>query len=88
MGSGHFLVFTLPILARLRMEEEGLSAAAAVAAVLRDNLHGLKIDERCTQFAAFNVALTAWRLGGYQPLPVGERTRRRGHCPRHHRHDP
>ena len=69
MGSGHFLVFALPILARLRMEEEGLSAAKAVAAVLRDNLHGLEIDERCTQIAAFNVALTAWRLGGYQALP-------------------
>jgi hypothetical protein len=70
MGSGHFLVFVLPILARLRMEEEGWSAAAAVAAVLRDNLHGLEIDERCTQIAAFNVALTAWRLGGWQPLPM------------------
>lgn len=70
MGSGHFLVFALPILARLRMEEEGLSAADAVAAVLRDNLHGLEIDERCTQIAAFNVALTAWRLGGYQDLPT------------------
>ena len=70
MGSGHFLVFALPILVRLRMEEEGLSAAEAVAAVLRDNLHGLEIDERCTQIAAFNVALTAWKLGGYQPLPA------------------
>ena len=69
MGSGHFLVFALPILARLRMEEEELRAAEAVAAVLRDNLHGLEIDERCTQIAAFNVALTAWRLGGYQLLP-------------------
>jgi hypothetical protein len=69
MGSGHFLVFALPILARLRIEEEDLSAAEAVAAVLRDNLHGLEIDERCTQIAAFNVALTAWRLGGWLPLP-------------------
>jgi hypothetical protein len=51
------------------MEEEDLSAAEAIAAVLRDNLHGLEIDERCTQIAAFNVALTAWRLGGWQPLP-------------------
>ncbi len=68
MGSGHFLVFALPILARLRVEEEGLAAAEAVAAVLRDNLHGLEIDERCTQIAAFNVALTAWRLGGYQAV--------------------
>lgn len=70
MGSGHFLVFALPILARLRMEEEGLSAAAAIHATLRDNLHGLEIDERCAQIAAFNLALTAWKLAGYQPLPT------------------
>ena len=69
MGSGHFLVFALPILARLRMEEEGLDAARAVAAVIRDNLHGLELDERCTQIAAFNLALTAWKLGGWQILP-------------------
>ncbi len=69
MGSGHFLVFTLPILVRFRMEEEGLSRAEAVAAVLRENLFGLEIDNRCTQIAAFNLALAAWRLGGYRPLP-------------------
>jgi hypothetical protein len=69
MGSGHFVVFALPILARLRSEEEGLSAAAAVFAVLHDNLHGLEIDPRCTQIGAFNVALAAWRLGGWQKLP-------------------
>jgi hypothetical protein len=70
MGSGHFLVFALPLLVRLRIEEEGLSAAAAVAAVIRDNLHGLELDERCTQIAAFNLALAAWKLAGYQPLPA------------------
>jgi hypothetical protein len=69
MGSGHFLVFALPLLVRLRMEEEALAPAAAVTAVLRDNLHGLELDERCTQIAAFNVALTAWKLAGYQALP-------------------
>jgi hypothetical protein len=69
MGSGHFLVFALPVLVRLRMEEEGLDPRAAVVAVVRDNLHGLELDERCTQIAAFNVALTAWKLAGYQPLP-------------------
>jgi len=62
MGSGHFLVFALPMLARLRMEEEGLSAPDAVRAVLRDNLHGLELDERCAQLAAFNLAVAAWRL--------------------------
>jgi hypothetical protein len=69
MGSGHFIVFALPILARLRMEEENLSAAEAVYATLQDNIFGLEIDERCTQIAAFNVALTAWKIGGYQKLP-------------------
>ncbi len=69
MGSGHFLVFALPLLVRLRMEEEGLGAQAAVVAVLRENMFGLELDERCTQIAAFNVALTAWKLAGYQVLP-------------------
>jgi hypothetical protein len=69
MGSGHFPVFALPILARLRMEEESLSAKEAVCAVLRDNLHGLELDPRCTQIGAFNLALTAWKLAGYQILP-------------------
>jgi hypothetical protein len=70
MGSGHFLVFALSILVRLRMEEERLTAAAAVVAVLRDNLHGLELDERCTQIAAFNLALAAWKLAGFQGLPA------------------
>lgn len=69
MGSGHFLVFALPILAKLRMAEEGLPLATAVEAVLRDNLFGLEIDPRCTQIAAFNLALTAWRIAGFRPLP-------------------
>jgi hypothetical protein len=46
-GSGHFLVAALHHLVPMRMTEEGLSAAEAVDAVLRDNLHGLEIDERC-----------------------------------------
>jgi hypothetical protein len=69
-GSGHFLTETLAILAALRQTEDGLSAADAVAAVLRDNLHGLEIDGRCVQIAAFTVALTAWRIGGWQLLPL------------------
>ena len=62
MGSGHFLVFALPMLVALRMHEEELSAAEAVDAVLRDNLFGLELDPRCTQIAAFNLALAAWKL--------------------------
>lgn len=69
MGSGHFLVFALPILVAFRMAEESLTRAQAVHAVLRDNLHGLELDPRCTQIAAFNLALAAWKLAGHQPLP-------------------
>ena len=70
MGSGHFLVFALPILCSLRMVEEELSKDQAVTKVLSDNLFGLEIDPRCTQIAAFNLALAAWRLVGYRRLPV------------------
>lgn len=69
MGSGHFLVFALPILLTLRMEEESLSSAKACFAVLRDNLFGLEIDSRCAQIAAFNLAFSAWKLYQYQLLP-------------------
>ena len=71
-GSGHFLVAALHHLVPIRVAEEGLSVAAGVDAVLGDNLHGLEIDERCCQIAAFALALAAWRYpdaGGYRPLP-------------------
>ncbi|MCS4050717.1 BREX-1 system adenine-specific DNA-methyltransferase PglX [Salinibacter ruber] len=72
MGSGHFLVAALPMLARMRMHEEGLSAEAAVDRVITENLHGLEIDERCTQIAAFALAMAAWTFdgnSGYRELP-------------------
>ena len=68
-GSGHFLVAAFELLVRLRMFEESLSIEAAVEAVLRDNLFGLEIDPRCTQIAAFNVAMAVWKLTGPKPLP-------------------
>ena len=64
MGSGHFIVFALPILVRMRMEEEGLALKDALTAVLKDNLFGLELDARCAQIAAFNLALAAWRMAG------------------------
>ena len=70
MGSGHFVVAMFERLVALRLEEEGLDEAAAVAAVIRDNLFGLEIDPRCTQIAAFNLALAAWRRVGHCRLPA------------------
>jgi hypothetical protein len=65
MGSGHFPAFALPLLARMRMEEGG-SAAENVYAVLNEQIHGLELDQRCCQIGAFNLALTAWKLAGFQ----------------------
>jgi hypothetical protein len=68
-GSGHFLVAAFELLVRLRMHEEGLSVEVAVDAVIQDNLFGLELDPRCTQIAAFNVAVAAWKLTDPRPLP-------------------
>lgn len=71
-GSGHFLVAAFLMLVPMRMELEGLSAPHAVDAVLRENIHGLELDQRCVELAAFALALTAWSYpgsGGYRLLP-------------------
>ncbi|MCK4412362.1 MAG: N-6 DNA methylase [Candidatus Eisenbacteria sp.] len=71
-GSGHFLVSLIRHLVPIRMAEEGFTARDAVDAVLRENLSGLEIDERCTQIAAFAIALCAWTYpdaGGHRKLP-------------------
>ena len=71
-GSGHFLVAAFSMLVPMRMEREGLSARDAVNAVLRENLHGLELDPRCVELAAFALALAAWTYPGgegYRPLP-------------------
>ena len=70
MGCGHFVVAMFERLVALRMAEEKLNEAAAVAVVIRDNLFGLEIDARCTQIAAFNLALAAWRRVGHCALPA------------------
>ncbi|MDL1983313.1 MAG: transposase [Deltaproteobacteria bacterium] len=71
-GSGHFLVAAFLMLVPMRMEREGLSARQAVDLVLSENIHGLELDQRCVELAAFALALTGWRYpgaGGYRPLP-------------------
>jgi hypothetical protein len=69
MGSGHFVVAMFERLVALRIAEDGLDEKAAVSAVIRDNLFGLELDPRCTQIAAFNLALAAWRRVGHCALP-------------------
>jgi hypothetical protein len=71
-GSGHFLVAAFLMLVPMRMASENLSARDAVDAVLRENINGLELDQRCVELAAFALALNAWRYpgaGGYRALP-------------------
>ena len=71
-GSGHFLVAALLMLVPMRMALERLHAAEAVDAVLRENIHGLELDQRCVAIAAFALALEAWRYpdaGSFRALP-------------------
>ena len=71
-GSGHFLVAAFLMLVPMRMALEGLNPAEAVDAVLRQNIHGLELDQRCVAIAAFALALEAWRCpdaGGFRTLP-------------------
>ena len=72
-GSGHFLVAAFNMLVPVRMTLEDLTAREAVDAVLRDNLHGLELDARCVEIAAFALALAAWTYPGaegYRSLPT------------------
>src|SRR6056297_1175512 len=60
------------MLVAMRMALENLSARDAVDAVLQENIHGLELDQRCVELAAFALALTAWNYpgaGGYRVLP-------------------
>jgi hypothetical protein len=72
-GSGHFLVNAFNLLVPLRMHDEGLSAKDACDAVLRENIFGLELDPRCTQIAAFALALAAWKHSGENAEPLGYR---------------
>ncbi|WP_113721904.1 Eco57I restriction-modification methylase domain-containing protein [Aeromonas salmonicida] len=71
-GSGHFLVALFLMLVPMRMHLEGCDANTAIERVIEQNLHGLELDSRCIEIAAFALALEAWRFpnaGGYRPLP-------------------
>lgn len=71
-GSGHFLVTAFLMLVPMRMVLDNLGEAEAVDAVLRENLHGLELDQRCVAIAAFALAMEAWRYpgaGNHRPLP-------------------
>lgn len=68
-GSGHSLMEAFCMLTNMRMTEEGLSVTEAGDAILRDNLFGLDIDLNITNLCRKQLALLAWKIGGYRVLP-------------------
>ena len=72
-GSGHFLVSAFHYLVPMRRATEKLSVRDAIDRVLADNLHGLELDARCVEIAAFALALAAWRYPDEKGAPIGYR---------------
>jgi hypothetical protein len=70
-GSGHFLVSAFHYLVPMRCATEKLSARDAIDRVLADNLHGLELDARCVEIAAFALALAAWRYPNEKGEAIG-----------------
>lgn len=73
-GSGHFMVSALHYLVPMRVATEKLSVRDALDKVLADNLHGLELDARCVEIAAFALALAAWRYPDEKGDPIGYRS--------------
>ena len=70
-GSGHFLVEAYKALLAMYREQNPDASRAALAVRPLANLFGLELDPRCTQIAAFALALAAWKAGApHEGLPV------------------
>lgn len=69
-GSGHFLVAAFLMLVPMRRELEALTTEQAIDAVLRDNIHGLELDQRCVELAAFALAFAAWTYCNPDPATI------------------
>jgi len=68
---GHFLVAAFELLVRIRMHDEAFATRRLRRRAPRQPLRP-ELDARCTQIAAFNLALAAWKsteAGGYRTLP-------------------
>lgn len=58
MGSGHILVYAFDVLMEI-YKENGYGERDAAAEIVRNNIFGLDIDERCSQLAYFAVMMKA-----------------------------
>lgn len=58
MGSGHILVYAFDVLMEI-YKECGYGERDAAAEIIKNNLYGLDIDDRCSQLAYFAVMMKA-----------------------------
>lgn len=58
MGSGHILVYMFDVLMQIYLSY-GYTTNEAVESIVRNNLWGLDIDDRCSQLAYFSVMMKA-----------------------------
>lgn len=58
MGSGHILIYMFDVLMQI-YEACGYNSREAVVSIIENNLWGLDIDDRATQFAYFSVMMKA-----------------------------
>jgi hypothetical protein len=68
-GSGHFLLYAFDLFAQMyeaeaRMGGERVDRPAIARRILRENLHGIDIDERAIQIAALNLYMKACTYAG------------------------
>lgn len=71
-GSGHFLAAALHMIASMRIVLNGEPATWAIDRTLEENIHGLELDQRCVEIAAFALAFAAWTFSpapGFRSLP-------------------
>lgn len=71
-GSGHFLAAALHMIASMRIVLNGEPATWAIDRTLEENIHGLELDRRCVEIAAFALAFAAWTFPpapGFRSLP-------------------
>ena len=71
-GSGHFLAAALHMIASMRIVLDGEPATWAIDRTLEENIHGLELDQRCVEIAAFALAFAAWTFSpapGFRSLP-------------------
>lgn len=58
MGSGHVLVYAFDLFAKM-YEEEGKSTKEIPGLIIKNNLFGIDIDQRCYQLASFALTMKA-----------------------------